>query len=311
MILLFTEGNNGYAKTDYGGKHMALFQIGNDNITIQIDSMGAELKSLKRLDTGTEYMWEGDPAFWNRTSPVLFPLIGGLKNDEYLHEGRRYKLEKHGFARNMQFTLKSQTNKEIWFSLESNEETMKKYPFAFLLELGYELQENTVIVKWKVTNPSSGDLYFSIGGHPAIRCPILEGTKQTDYRIRLDVKDKVMTSVIESGLISGEKEECPLEDGYLRITENMFDIDALVIEDHQAHETAFVKPDGSTYLTVRFDAPVFGIWSPAGKSAPFICIEPWYGRCDSLDFAGTWAEREWGQHLAAGECFEASYQIIV
>ncbi len=289
---------------------MALFQIGNDKITIQIDSMGAELKSLKRVDTGTEYMWEGDPAYWKRTSPVLFPLVGGLKNGEYLHEGRRCQLEKHGFARNMQFTLKSQTNREIWFTLESNAETLEKYPYAFVLELGYELEDNTVIVKWKVTNPASGEMYFSIGGHPAIRCPIVEDTKQTDYRIRFDVKDKITTDVIENGLVSNEKRDYPLENGHLRLTEHLFDEDALVVEGHQAHEVAFVKPDGNTYLTVHFDAPVFGIWSP-GRNAPFICVEPWYGRCDALDFEGTWEEREWGQHLAAGESFEASYRIIV
>lgn len=290
---------------------MALFQIGNDKITIQVDSMGAELKSLKSVESGTEYMWEGDPAFWGRTSPILFPLVGGLKNREYLHEGRRYQMGQHGFARDMQFTLKSQTNKEIWFTLESNEETLQNYPYAFLLELGYELQENAVAVKWKVTNPSSGELYFSIGGHPAFRCPILEDTKQTDYRIRFGAKDKVISSVVRNGLMSDEKREYPLEDGCLKITEHLFDDDALVIEGRQTQEVSFVKPDGSTYVKVHFDAPLFGIWSPAGKNAPFICIEPWYGRCDALDFNGTWEEREWGQHLGAGESFEASYQIIV
>lgn len=290
---------------------MALFQIGNDNITIQVDSMGAELKSLKRVDTGVEYMWEGDPAFWKRTSPILFPLVGGLKNGVYLHDGQRYPMEKHGFARDMEFTLKSQTNKEIWFMLESNEETLEKYPYAFRLELGYELDENTVIVKWKVNNPASGELYFSIGGHPAFQCPILKDTKQTDYRIRFGVKDKIIASVVQSGLMSDEKQEYSLENGCLKITEHLFDEDALIIEGHQTQEVAFVKPDGNVYLTVHFDAPLFGIWSPAGKSAPFICVEPWYGICDALDFDGTWEERKWGQHLAAGESFEASYRIIV
>ena len=290
---------------------MALFQIGNDKITIQIDSMGAELKSLKRVDTGTEYMWEGNPAFWKRTSPVLFPLVGGLKNGEYLHDGRRYPMGQHGFARDQQFQLKSQTNREIWLTLESDEESLQKYPYEFLLELGYELQENTVIVKWKVTNPASGELYFSIGGHPAFRCPILEDTKQMDYRIRFDTKEKVISGIIKNGLMSDEKEVYLLENGYLQVTEHLFDNDALVIEDDQAKEVALIKPDGKAYLTVRFDAPLFGIWSPPGKNASFICIEPWYGRCDAIDFTGTWEERKWGQRLASGESFGTSYQIIV
>lgn len=294
-----------------GDKFMALFQIGNEKITIQIDSMGAELKSLKRVDTGTEYMWEGNPVFWKRTSPVLFPLVGGLKNGEYLHDGRRYPMGQHGFARDRQFQLKSQTNREIWFALESNEESLQEYPYEFLLELGYELQENMVIVKWKVTNPASGELHFSIGGHPAFRCPILEDTKQTDYRIRFDTKEKVTSGIIQNGLMSDEKEVYPLENGYLQIIEHLFDRDALVIEEDQSKEVALVKPDGRVYLTVRFDAPLFGIWSPPGKNAPFICIEPWYGRCDDIDYTGTWEERKWGQRLAPGESFEASYQIIV
>ncbi|MCM1153798.1 MAG: aldose 1-epimerase family protein [Roseburia sp.] len=290
---------------------MALFQIGNDKITIQVDSMGAELKSLKKIDTGTEFMWEADPAYWKRTSPVLFPLVGGLKNGEYRSNGQSYALGQHGFARDMEFRLKSQTDRGIWFSLTSDEETLKKYPYAFLLELGYELQGSTVIVKWKVTNPAEEDMYFSIGGHPAFRCPILEDTKQSDYQIRFDTGREVISSVIRDGLMSDKKTVYPLQDGYLPVTEHLFDQDALVIENDQAHQVSLIRPDRTPYLTVDFEAPLFGIWSPPGKKAPFICIEPWYGRCDAHDFTGTWEERAWGQHLKAGESFEASYRIRV
>lgn len=290
---------------------MALFQIGNDKITIQVDSMGAELKSLKKVNTGVEFMWDADPAFWKRTSPVLFPLVGGLKKGEYRHDGQSYPLGQHGFARDMEFQLKSQTDRGVWFSLASDEETLKKYPYEFLLELGYELQESTVIVKWKVTNPSETDLYFSIGGHPAFCCPILEDTKQTDYKIRFDTEKEVISSVLKDGLMSDKKAVYSLENGYLQITEHLFDQDALVIENDQAHQVALVKPDNTPYLTVDFDAPLFGIWSPPRKNAPFICIEPWYGRCDAFDYAGTWEERQWGQHLKTGESFEASYRIHV
>ncbi|MDE5865704.1 MAG: aldose 1-epimerase family protein, partial [Lachnospiraceae bacterium] len=113
---------------------MALFQIGNEQITIQVDSMGAEMKSLKKTTTGVEYMWEGNPAFWKRTSPVLFPIVGGLRNGEYIHNKKSYPMGQHGFARDMEFILKSQTNREIWFSLKSNEETLKIFPYEFLLE---------------------------------------------------------------------------------------------------------------------------------------------------------------------------------
>lgn len=289
---------------------MALFQIGNEQITIQVDSMGAEMKSLKKTATGVEYMWEGNPAYWGRTSPVLFPLVGGLRNGEYIHNGKSYPMGQHGFARDMEFSLKSQTNREIWFSLESDEETLKKYPYGFLLELGYELRESTVIVKWKVTNPSMQELHFSIGGHPAFKCPLAEGAKQADYRLKFDAKE-VKSGIIKNGLMSNETEVYALEDGCLWITEHLFDNDALVIENGQAHKVSLIMPDGSPYLTVGFDAPLFGVWSPPGKNAPFVCIEPWYGRCDALDFSGTWEERKWSRHIAAGGSFEASYQITV
>ena len=289
---------------------MALFQIGNEQITIQVDSMGAEMKSLKKTTTGAEYMWEGNPAFWKRTSPVLFPIVGGLRNGEYIHNEKSYPMGQHGFARDMEFKLKSQTNREIWFSLKSNEETLKIFPYEFLLELGYELSESTVIVKWKVTNPSTQDMHFSIGGHPAFRCPLAEEAKQADYRLLFDASE-VTAGILRNGLMSNETAVYSLDKGYMWISEHLFDNDALVIENDQAHKVALVKPDGSPYLTVSFDAPLFGIWSPPGKKAPFVCIEPWYGRCDAEDFTGTWEERKWGQHIAAGESFEASYQITV
>lgn len=289
---------------------MALFQIGNEQITIQVDSMGAELKSLKKTTARVEYMWGGSPEFWKRTSPVLFPVVGGLREGKYVHNGRVYSMGQHGFARDMEFTLKSQTNKEIWFSLKSDEKTLEMFPYEFVLELGYELCGSTVIVKWKVFCPSEQEMYFSIGGHPAFRCPLAEGAKQSDYRLWFDA-DKVTAGILRNGLMSNETAVYTLENGCMWITGHLFDNDALVIENNQAHKVSLVKPDGSPYLTVSFDAPLFGIWSPPGKNAPFVCIEPWYGRCDAKDFSGTWEERKWGQYIAAGESFEASYQITV
>ncbi|MDE7313528.1 MAG: aldose 1-epimerase family protein [Eubacterium sp.] len=290
---------------------MALYQISNEQIAIQVDSMGAELKSLKKKDTGTEYMWEGDPAYWKRTSPVLFPIVGSLRDGSFLLDGKRYPMGQHGFARDMEFELVKETPEEIWFRLESNAQTLEKYPYAFVLELGYELRDNTVVVKWKVSNPAQQELHFSIGGHPAFRCPLTKGELQEDYRIWFDAKGEVTAGVIENGLMTAGQAVYPLEDGCLRVTEHLFDHDALVIENHQAQKVALVKPDGTHYLAVSFDAPLFGVWSPPGKKAPFVCIEPWYGRCDAHDFAGTWQQRKWGQCLQPGQSFDASYQVSV
>lgn len=289
---------------------MALFQISNDKITLQVDSLGAEAKSLKSVPDNREYMWHGDPAYWGRTSPVLFPIVGGLKGGAYRVDGREYPMGQHGFARDMEFQLKSQVATEIWFSLSSDEETLKKYPYPFLLELGYELTDRTVVVKWRVTNQAEAPIWFSIGGHPAFLCPIDPGTDQTQYKLLFDGKDQVVSSCIEKGLLGKEKKTYALRGGALPITADLFDNDALVIEGNQAHSVALARPDGTPYLTVSFDAPLFGVWSPPKKKAPFICIEPWYGRCDSLDFTGDFKEREWVEELSRG-VFEASYRITI
>ena len=147
---------------------MALFQISNDRIMIQVNSMGAELSSLKDVATGTEYMWNADPTYWKRTSPVLFPIVGGLKDGKYRLNGREYSMGQHGFARDMEFRLKSQVASEIWFTLESDDETLSKFPYPFVLEIGYELTDRTVIVKWRVKNPATKQMYFSIGGTSCI-----------------------------------------------------------------------------------------------------------------------------------------------
>lgn len=217
----------------------------------------------------------------------------------------------HGFARDMEFQLKSQVAAEIWFRLESNEETLEKYPYPFVLEIGYELSGYTVVVKWRVKNPAQETMYFAIGGHPAFLCPIDPDRKQTEYQLLFDAGNQVKASCIENGLVNGESSIYALRDGSLPVTEHLFDGDALVIENHQAHSVALAGPDGKAYLTVDFEAPLFGVWSPPGKGAPFICIEPWYGRCDRIDFDGELKEREWEQELMAGAEFAAAYRITI
>lgn len=291
---------------------MAVYELKNDVIAILIDSHGAELKSLKKSDTGTEYMWCADAKYWGRTSPVLFPFVGGLKNKEYKAKGKTYPMTQHGFARDMEFTLLSRTEDEIWFVLNSNDETLEKYPYEFTLKLGYRISGNQTEVLWQVENPGKEVLPFSIGGHPAFNCPIEEGTKQSEYFVDFGDVDEVVSSRIgENGLVTGCMDVYGLTDGRLALTENLFDHDALVIEDNQTKEASLCKKDGTPYLKVTMEAPLFGVWSPPGKNAPFVCIEPWYGRCDSEYFDGTLEEREWGNVVSPGEIWKASYVIEV
>lgn len=289
-----------------------MLQIQNDQMTVLIDHHGAEMRSLKDNATGLEYLWQADPAYWGRTSPILFPLVGNYKNKETFFDGQSYHLTQHGFARDMDFDLLSKSENEIWFSLTDNEDTKQKYPFSFRLSIGYRLHERTLEVMWKVENTDTRTMYFSIGGHPAFYCPIDPHEKQTDYRIAFDTKSDILYHIVnENGLVSGVTRQLPLKDGMYQITETLFDEDALIIENHQAQEVSLVNPKGEKYVTVTFDAPLFGIWSPVRKNAPFVCIEPWYGRSDRQDFNQKLEEREWGNALKVGDIFSASYRITI
>ncbi len=291
---------------------MAVYELKNDVIAICIDSHGAEMKSLKKLSTGTEYMWCGDAKYWGRTSPVLFPFVGGLKNKEYRVEGKTYPMSQHGFARDMEFELLSKEESEIWFVLRSTEETLAKYPFEFILKLGYRISGNRTEVLWQVENPGSKTLPFSIGGHPAFNCPIEEGKKQSDYFVSFGGVDEIISTRLgDHGLVIDCMDVYGLSEGRLALTENLFDHDALIIENNQTDRVSLCKEDGTPYLTVTMDAPLFGVWSPPGKRAPFVCIEPWYGRCDSEYFDGTLQEKDWVNCIDPGQVWNASYRIEV
>lgn len=289
------------------------YELKNDSLTVSFDSLGAEMTSIRDRN-GKEYLWCGDKKYWGRHSPVLFPVVGKPRDAKFTYEGKEYAMGQHGFARDMEFTCVKQEVGEIWFALEATKETLIKYPFAFRLEIGYRLTGSSVKVIWKVTNcEEKKDMHFSIGAHPAFMCPMNEGEEQTAYSICMNAKDKISYYFLnaENGLLRDEEHELKLEQGSHKLEESFFDESAYVIENYQVSEVSLVNPQGKAYITVSFDAPLVGIWSPEKKQAPFVCIEPWYGRCDKEDFTGTLEQREWSNQLAAGEVFEKSYDIRV
>lgn len=306
----------------------------NDRIKVEIDSFGAEVKSVIKKSNMREYMWYGNPRYWGRTSPVLFPFIGSLKDKKYSWQGKEYAMGQHGFARDHEFEFVSASEDEIWFRLSSDEETMKKYPFAFLLEIGYKIisagETDDVKVMWKVTNPADETMYFSIGAHPAFLCPVHGFDKcsagdgdssQGDGKAKKGCKDGYKlffegTDVIrhhgndtQSGLAIRENIELPLENGYVTITPDFFDRCTYMIEGNQTGRVGIADEEGRHIVDVCFDTPLFAIWSPEKKNAPFICIEPWYGRCDAVDFEGDLSEREFTNVLDAGGTFEGGYTM--
>ena len=207
----------------------------NDTLRVEIESFGAEIKSVKRKADGREYMWCGDPKYWGRTSPVLFPFVGAPKNKEYRYEGRTYSMGQHGFARDMEFTLEAQEGKSIWFVLSSTEETYAKYPFRFRLHIGYTLDENEVSVHWKVDNTDEKPMYFSIGAHPAFLCPINGEQDKTGYRLRFgNLTERLHHhGNTPDGMAVMTDEELELEDGEAVITPGFFDKCTYMVEGAQ------------------------------------------------------------------------------
>lgn len=290
---------------------MGRYVLENATVQIAVDSHGAELKSLVKKDTKTEYMWKADPQFWGRTAPVLFPFVGAVKDQKFYTKGKTWSMGQHGFARDMEFSLDRQEKDSLWFVLKSSEETLAKYPYEFVLKIGYQLTESGVEIIWQVENPAQEELPFSIGGHPAFNCPIAEGKKQTDYKLHFDVEGPLVGTRLQDGLASDQTDTYELCDGYLPITEHLFDKDALIIEDQGVKKVSLCDEAGNAYLTVSMEAPLFGVWSPVGKNAPFICIEPWYGRCDGTDFEGELKDRKWGNVLAPGETWKGAFTVEV
>lgn len=290
---------------------MARYGLENDMIRIEIDSHGAELKSLVKKETGTEYMWCADPKYWGRTSPVLFPFVGNVSGKQYRTKGKTYDMGQHGFARDMEFALDTQSGNEIWFVLHSNEETLAKYPYEFVLKLGYRLSDTKVEVLWHVENPSQEELPFAIGGHPAFNCPINEAEQQSDCYLKFDVDGTIVSQTIDGYLVGEATKSYVLEDRRLRIDEHMFDNDALILADQRIHQASLCNASGEAYLTIEMDAPLFGVWRPADPSAPFVCIEPWYGRSDRIGYSGELRDREYENVIAAGTTWKAGYAILV
>ncbi len=273
----------------------------------EIDCHGAELKSFEK--NGREYMWCANPEFWGRTAPVLFPFVGQVAGGVFRYKGSEYPMGQHGFARDMDFELVSSGKTTAVFKLAFDEQTLKKYPMPFVLVISYALCGSKLNITWEITNPANENLYFSIGAHPAFNCTLCEselhlyknGTPVTDFE----------NHMFGPGLLTGQKQNIHVDGGVISMNEHTFDGDAFVIEDRQVDKVELWTKNGTKQVSVEFDMPLVGLWSPPKKNAPFVCIEPWYGRADRVGFAGDLSEREWGNTLAPGKKFGTQFTVEV
>ena len=400
----------------------------NTALTLNISLHGAELTSI-RDSFGREFLWQADPAFWKRHSPVLFPIVGSLWDKHFRVNGREYEMGQHGFARDMDFRLVSEREDEMWFELKSSPETLAKYPYKFTLRIGYRLEANKIHVMWEVSGDDSQTMWFQIGAHPAFYLPrfvyggsaacasdssrhsdpesgapnlvassaassctsgsevlVLKSSSQGSGCVFSDGSasgsgaagsgvdsdsgfsvsgldagscDSGLDSAIGSASGSGaagsgadsdfgragrgcfrlygrgaegvvplesfryikvsEKQCTDISDvqeldtpgGVMPLDDHTFDIGAYIIGDSQVCRVDLVSTTGLRCVSLEFDTPLVGLWAPSAKDVPFVCIEPWYGRCDRVGFTGEFSERDCVNFLSPGQVFRASYTIIV
>lgn len=289
-----------------------LHTIKNDVLKIAVADRGAELKSITALSDGTEYLFDSDPKWWKYSSPILFPIVGKLVDGKYRAEGEEFYLPGHGFARTSNFWLVDATANALTFALESNAATFKVYPYKFRLEISFELVGNEVKFIWKVANADDKLIYFSIGAHPAISCPIAYRENFEDCYLKFNQPEKSSRIPLTAdGTLS--RERIPTLDGTeLNLNYDLFKGDALVFDDLKSDEISVCSRKSHKSLTVRAKGfPYWGIWTPAQGGAPFICIEPWHGHADYDDFSGELKDKAGIRKLAVGETFKTEMSFIV
>jgi len=284
-----------------------MFTIENEQLKIIISPKGAELQSIFNKQTELEYLWSGDPAFWGKKSPVLFPIVGTLKNDTYYYDGQSYSLTRHGFARDMDFVTEMQSAEAITFLLRSTETTRKHFPFEFEFRISYMVQDNSLRVSYHVSNISSADMFFSVGGHPAFKVPLIGGTFYEDYYLEFNEEETTPRwPISKDGLI--EKIPQPLlhQTNMLPLTKELFLKDAIVLKKPTSSVVTLRSDKTAHGFDFDFgDFPYLGIW--AAKNADFVCIEPWCGIADSVDTNQQLIDKEGINKLSSGEIFERSW----
>lgn len=287
--------------------------LSNDFLTISVQHEGAELCSIVSGKTGREYMWEGNPDCWGSFAPVLFPIIGALKNGEYFFQGKSYSVPKHGFIRynkNLKFIQLSDDCLE--FSLKYDSESLKIYPFKFEFFIRFSLVDSKILVEHEIINHSAEEsLFFSVGGHPAFKCPFNEDERYDDYYLEFEKSENAETwEVLPDGLINSTTKPLLFNTSVLRLTENLFDNDALIFKDLKSKRVSLKSTKSTQSVTVEFsDFPYLGIWAkPKGK---FVCIEPWQGISDSFDTNQDFSKKEGILELESGATSKIAYTIMI
>ena len=284
----------------------------NEFLAASFREKGAELCSLRHKKWGTEYIWEGNPRIWGRHAPILFPIVGRLKDNQYYYNNKPYQMSQHGFARDMDWQAVEETSDSITFELNSSAETQENFPFHWQLHIYYQLTSTSLITRYQVKhNGKEEEMYFSIGGHPAFCCPLEANLHFNDYFLEFEQTESASRQHLTGGLRNGKTEKVLSNNTKLPLTVELFNDDALIFSDLNSNKVSLKSDSGERGLHFHFNNfPYLGIWSKAG-GAPFVCIEPWYGIADTESGQHGLPEKEGILKLRPGQTFSCQYQIEV
>ena len=290
-----------------------MFQLSNEVLKISVKPKGAELCEIASVKNDNQFMWHADPDIWGSFAPNLFPIIGALKNDEYTFEGKTYNMPKHGFVRhNENIKLVNQSKNSLTFSLIYNEDLLKQFPFKFEFLITYTLDNNTLHINHTVKNLDNQAIYFSIGGHPAFKCPVYNNENYTDYSLVFESEETAETYLLnmDNGLVSNQTKLVFNTKNSINLKPDLFNKDALIFKNLQSRKVALVSKTHGEILNVTYkDFNYLGIW--AKPNAPYVCIEPWLGIADAENTSQKLTEKEGIIKLPKSETFNASYSIQI
>ncbi|WP_026209523.1 aldose 1-epimerase family protein [Cytophaga aurantiaca] len=281
----------------------------NALMKVEVSDQGAELQSIFNKQNQIEYLWQGEASVWPRKAPVLFPIVGKVKDNTYIFNQQAYSLPQHGFARDRAFKLIASTSTSCTYRLTSSDETIYIYPFAFELDIIYSIDDARLNVAYRIHNPSDQkELYFSIGAHPGFRCPLVEGEKFEDYYLEFEKAEKLNRILLDGGLRGDETEAVALTNNKLPLTVDLFGPkDAIVVSGLNSERISLKSTKSAHGLHFNYkNYPWFGIWS---KPGPFVCLEPWMGVADDIHSTGDFTKKESIQKLKPESEVQYSYSM--
>jgi galactose mutarotase-like enzyme len=291
-----------------------MIQIENEQLTVQIDPLGAQMHSIKRNAAGLEYLWQGDPKSWKRQAPVLFPFVGRLKDDQYEYQGKVYHQTQHGFARDREFQVVEQSSERVVFELRDDEKTRAAFPFAFVLTIAYQLDEDRLLISYRVENPSNDQtLIYALGAHPGFNVPVDEqGSFETTQFSVSPAIDYQQVKLVAPGPFNDLEHPAVLHmQQPITLDHELFDEDALIFATKGMPFTAtLTEPQTNHGVHVQVNgAPFVGVWSPYPAQANLVCVEPWWGIADSIHSDGRLEDKQVMSRLASGKHEDYAFAI--